>query len=125
MTRFGRLSPREEDARPAHSEGGAIPTIEECQRLEPALRQDLEMLDYEVRCLVNQILAGVDRSGRDGVSFMRASTTVLLSVAAGLMEATAERTHEPVDVDAFKAIAEDAAEWAKGRKLRYFLAGEG
>ncbi len=83
------------------------------------------MLDYEVRCVFNQILAGVDQSGRDGALFLKASTTVLLSVAAGLMEAAAERTHEPADVESFKATAEDAAQWAKSRKLRYFVSGEG
>lgn len=125
MAGFGRPSPCDVQAKPAVSESAKIPTVEECQRLDASLRQDLEVLDYEVRCIVNQILADVDQSGRDGVSFMRASTTVLLSIAAGLLEVTAERSHEVADIEGFKAIAEDAAQWAKNRKLRYFVAGEG
>lgn len=125
MAGFDRPSQRDEKARPADSGRAKIPTIEECQQLDAELREDLEVLDYEIRCAVNQILADVDRSGRDGISFLRASTTVLLSIAAGLLEATAERTHEPADVEAFKAVAEDAAEWAQRRKLRYFVSGEG
>lgn len=125
MTRFGRSSPPDEDAAADLSSNSRIPSLEECQRLDESLREDLEVLDYEVRCVVNQILAGVDQSRRDGVLFLKASSTVLLSVAAGLMEAAAERTREPADVESFKAIAEDAAEWAKTRKLRYFSSGEG
>lgn len=124
MTRFDRPSSQDDRASSSHSEG-ALPTVEECRRLDPALRQELEIVDYEVRCVVNQILAAVDQSGQDGVMFLRASTTVLLSIAAGLMETAAERAHESADVDSFKDIAEDAAQWAKDRKLRHFVAGEG
>lgn len=125
MTRFGRSSPQDEDAKADHPASSRIPSLQECQQIDESLREDLEVLDYEVRCVVNQILAGVDQSGRDGVLFLRASATVLLSIAAGLTETAAERTREPVDIESFKAIAEDAAEWAKSRKLRYFTSGEG
>lgn len=125
MKGSGHPSPHGEKAEPDYFGAAGIPTIEQCRCFDAPLREDLELLDYEVRRGFNQILAGVDRSGRDSVLFLKASTTVLLSIAAGLMESTAERTREPFDVASFKAIAENAAQWAKSRKLKYFVSGEG
>lgn len=124
VNRSGHPSSRGEKAERNRSGGTGIPTIEECQRFEAPLRADLELLDYEIRRRFNRILAGVEQSGEDGVLFLKASTTVFLSIAAGLMESTAERTREPFDVASFKAVAENAAQWAKDRKLKYFVSGE-
>ncbi|MBI1867091.1 MAG: hypothetical protein HYS06_02135 [Methylocystis sp.] len=125
MRRPEQLSSPGETAAPDCSGLVGIPTIEECQRFDAPLRDDLELLDYEIRRRFNRILAGVDQSGQDSVLFLKASTTVLLSIAAGVMESTAERTRQPFDVASFKAVAENAAKWAKNRKVKYFVAGEG
>ncbi len=125
VNRSGRPSSRGEKAESDRSGTIGIPTIEECQRFDAPLREDLELLDYEIRRRVDRMLAGVDQSGKDSVLFRKASTTVLLSIAAGLMESAAERTREPFDVASFKAVAENAAQWAKNRKLKYFVSGEG
>jgi hypothetical protein len=106
------------------SEMLGIPTFDECRRLDDPVRADLELLDYEIRRISAQILADVERSDKDGVLFLRTSATVILSIAAGLMETAAERTGQPFDVESFKAVAEDAAEWAKTRRMRYFPSGE-
>jgi hypothetical protein len=82
-------------------------------------------LDDEVRGAVNRLLAGVEGQGGDTDAFLKASTTVLLSIAAGLMETAAERGCEPADVGSFRDAAEDAAQWAKGRRLRERLDSEG
>lgn len=98
--------------------------IEECLRLEAPLRDDLELVDYEIRSLVTRILSEVDKSDVDSALFLKASATVLLSIAAGLLARAADQANATFDVDAFVLGAGDAAEWAKTRKLRYFLGGE-
>jgi len=101
-----------------------IPSFDECRRLDDPVRSDLELLDYEIRRVCARILADVNKSDKDSVLYLRTSATVILSIAAGLMEAAAERTGQPFDVESFKAVAEDAALWAKTRRTRYFPSGE-
>lgn len=104
----------------------AVPvSIADCRSCEPALREALEALDDEVRGVVNHLLAGVDGRGADGATFLKSATTVLLSIAAGLMETAAERGGEMVDTASFKDAAEDAAQWAKIHRLRHLLDNEG
>jgi hypothetical protein len=99
-------------------------SIADCRDLEPLLRRELETLDYELRGVVNRVLAEVEDAEGDAATFLRAAATVLLSVAAGSMETAAERAREAADVGAFKDVAEDVAQWAKSRKLRELLADE-
>jgi hypothetical protein len=89
-----------EPRRPAVAE---LPTIEECRRLEPSLRACLEQLDQEVRGAHDRILADVDRSLADSALFLRGSATVIVTIAAGLMELAAERTRERRDDASFTA----------------------
>jgi hypothetical protein len=96
-------------------------SIADCRSCEPELREALEALDDETRAIVNQLLSGVEARGADGTVFLQAATTVLLSIAASLMETAATRGCEPVEVEAFKDAAEDAAQWAKSHKLRDLL----
>jgi hypothetical protein len=107
-----------------YSEMVGIPSFDECRCLNDPVRADLELLDYEIRRVSAQLLAEVDRSEKDSVLFLRASATVILSIAAGLMESASERTGQPFDVESFKVVAEDAANWAKTRRMRYFPSGE-
>ncbi|BBU61601.1 hypothetical protein MSC49_15360 [Methylosinus sp. C49] len=124
MTRVDPPSSPGGDAE-APSQGGLGPiSIADCRDLSPQLRRDLETLDYELRGVANRLLAEVDDAKGDAATFLRAATTVLLSVAAGLMETASDRAHEPTDVGAFKNAAEDAAQWAKSRKLRDLLADD-
>ena len=122
MKSFDRTSSvHKEDNLPSRTE---FLSIEECQKLVSPLRDDLELLDYEIRSAFTRIMSEVDRSGSDNVLFLKASTTVLLSIAAGLLERVAEQTNHPFDVDSFVGGAQSAAQWAKMRKLKYFLGGE-
>lgn len=93
-----------------------LPTVEECHRLEPSLRARLEQLDQEARGAHDRIMADVDRSAADSALFLRGSATVIVTIAAGLMELAAERTRERRDDVSFTAAARDAALWAKNRK---------
>lgn len=99
-------------------------TAEQCQRLEGPIRDQLELLDYEVRSAFARIFADGDRSRLENVMFLKASTTVLLSISANLFERASETTNEPFDVDSFLAGAKSAAQWAALRKLRNCVAGE-
>ncbi len=99
-------------------------TIEECQALAPPLRDELELFDYEVRSALTRILADVEASEADSVLFLRASMTVLLSIAAGMLARAAEEKNAPLDVGSFALGAQKAVEWARTRRLRYFVGGE-
>lgn len=99
-------------------------TIEECQRLDTPLRQDLEVLDYEIRGLVARIRKEAGDAGADDTIFIKASSTVLLSIAASLMARAAQDRRTAFDAGDFAASAGAAAKWAQERRLRYFLGGE-
>lgn len=101
-----------------------VMSIEDCQRLETPLRQDLELLDYEIRTLVARIRREAGEGGADDATFVKASTTVLLSIAAGLLARAAEDRRAAFDASAFVASADSAARWAGERRLRYCVAGE-
>ncbi|WP_281800956.1 hypothetical protein [Methylocystis echinoides] len=107
-----------------HGAGMTVMTIEECQKLDTPLRQDLELLDYEVRTIVDRIRSEARDGGADDATFVKASTTVLLSIAAGLLARAAEDEQAPFDATSFAAGAGHAARWAAQRRLRYFVAGE-
>ena len=101
-----------------------VMSIEECQRLETPLRRDLEVLDYEIRSLVARIRQEAKAAGADDTVFMTASTTVLLSIAAGLFARVAEDRRTAFDTRSFVAGADSAAKWAGERRLRYCVSGE-
>ena len=102
----------------------AVMSIEECQRLDAPLRHDLEVLDYEIRSLVARIRKEAGEAGADDTVFVKAATTVLLSIAAGLLARAAEDKRAPFDASSFVATAGSAAKWAEERQLRYYLGGE-
>jgi hypothetical protein len=102
----------------------SVMTIEECQKLETPLRDDLELLDYEIRSLVARIRKEAGEAGADDVTFIKASSTVLLSIAAGLLARAAEDGRADFDASSFAASAGSAARWAEERRLRYGLGGE-
>lgn len=108
----------------SHGNELAVMSIEDCQRLEPPLRRDLEVLDYEIRRVVARTRADAGRAGSDDSLFVKASSTVLLSIAAELMARAAEEGRLRFDAAAFAAGADSAAQRARGRRLQYFLAGE-
>lgn len=108
----------------ASKNNAAVMSIEDCQRIDAPLRAELELLDYEIRGVILRIKADVERSGADDALFLKASSTVLLSIAAGLTIRAAEKTCAPFDAESFMLGAQNAAQWARMRKLRYFVAGE-
>lgn len=101
-----------------------VMSVEECQRLGPPLRRDLEVLDYEIRRLVARARADARLSCEDEALFVKASTTVMLSIAAELMARAAEDGRLRFDAGAFSDCAGSAAKWARARRLRYLVAVE-
>jgi hypothetical protein len=99
-------------------------SIEECLNLETPLRHELEVLDYEIRGLLARSRGEARNAGADDALFVRASTTVLLVAAAGLIARAAEDQRAHFDARAFAECADGAARWAKQRRLRYELSGE-
>jgi hypothetical protein len=124
VTRLDQPSSRDGDEAEAPTGRFGPFSIAECRDSAPHLRRELETLDYELRGVVNRVLAEVEDAEGDAATFLRAAATVLLSVAAGTMETAAERAREPSDVGAFKDVAEDVAQWARSRKLRELLTDE-
>jgi hypothetical protein len=104
--------------------GASVMSIEECQSLRAPLRHDLEVLDYEIRSLVALIRKEAGEAGADDMIFVKASSTILLSIAAGLLARAAEDRRAAFDSGSFIAIAGSAAKWAEERRLRYELGGE-
>lgn len=101
-----------------------VMSIEECQRLETPLRHELEVLDYEIRGLLARSRSEARNAGADDALFVKASTTVLLAVAAGLVARAAEDQRAHFDARSFAECADAAARWAKQRRLRLCLGGE-
>lgn len=93
-------------------------SVEECQRLDAALRDDLEALDFEIRSLVARVRLAARDDGADDIVVVKASTTVLLSIAAGLIACAAEDRKALFDVRAFAASADHVATWARERWLK-------
>ncbi|HEY8163044.1 MAG: hypothetical protein ACR650_03760 [Methylocystis sp.] len=102
-----------------------MPTIEECQQLRDPLRGQLELLDYDVRNAIARGLSDIEANGKDDVLFMNASVTVLLSIAARIFHKATEPEDAQASVQSFVHGAQDAIDWAKTRRLRYNVAGEG
>lgn len=97
-------------------------SVEDCQRLEAPLRDDLELLDYDMRRAIARIRA--DAQGDDAL-LLRGATTVLLTIAADLAVRAAESKRARFDAASFLAGAKSAAQWALERRLRCSLSGEG
>jgi hypothetical protein len=90
-------------------------SIEACQRLATPLRQQLAGLDYQIRATLLQRMAEIERPGDDEL-FLKASATVLMSIAVSLLEAAAERGKRPYDAATLRQCADDAAQWSATRK---------
>ncbi len=95
-----------------------VVTIEDCRRIDPHLRSDLQTLDDEIRSIVARISARAMESGGNEKIFSHATSTVLLSIAATLTGTTDPR-HGGVDIGAFLARANNAAIWVNNRQEGY------
>lgn len=97
-----------------------VTTIEDCRRIDPLLRSDLEKLDDQIRSLVARVSAKAATSGRNETLVFHATSTVLLSIAATLT-GTNDSRQEGIDMGAFLARANNAAMWVNNRNQRQDL----
>lgn len=93
-----------------------LPSIQDVQRLEAPLRTALEMLDDNVRRAHDRISADARLSPEEMQVFAKASITVILTIAASLLETAQERTCEPLAEGVFGQGAAEAFRWAQERK---------
>ena len=93
-------------------------TFEQCLRIEGALKEELELMDYQIRSTLRQAIGNTDRHPRDEIVFLQASTIVLLSIAASIHERSSTNTNTRFDLRSFIAGARNAASWVASRKLR-------
>lgn len=98
-------------------------TFEQCLRLEGALKDELELMDYQIRSTLRQAIGRTDRHSRDETLFLQASTIVLLSIAASIHERSSTNANARFDMRWFVAGARNAASWVVSRKLRFSQVG--
>jgi len=110
-----KMEPPEDGAAGA---GPKLPSVEDCRRLKPSMREHLEQVDEELRRILNRVDAQRPRSAEEQTQFMRASATVMATVAAGILEIVAERTREPYSIQTFGDAARDAAQWTQSRRQK-------
>lgn len=92
-------------------------TIEDCRRIDPLMRSELESLDSEIRSIVARMSARAIESGGNEIIFSNAISTVLLSIAATL-NGTNCRYSGRIDTGSFLARARNAARWVNNRRER-------
>lgn len=92
-----------------------LPSIDELRRLDAPMRRAVELLDDNVRRAHDRICADSRLSPADAQIFVKASITVVLSVAASLLETAQERRRETMREEAFGEAARDALRWARAR----------
>jgi hypothetical protein len=93
-------------------------TFEQCLRLEGNLKDELELMDYQIRSTLRQAMGCTKRHPRDQIVFLQASTIVLLSITASIHERSSTDTNARFDLRSFIAGARNAASWVVTRKLR-------
>lgn len=94
-----------------------LATIEECRRIDPLMRSELESLDNEIRSIVARMSARAMDSGGNEIVFSNATSTVLLSIAATLTRTNGHYSGR-IDIGSFLARANNAAKWVNKRQER-------
>jgi hypothetical protein len=99
---------------------GKLVTIEDCRRIDPLMRSELESLDIEIRSIVARMSARAIESGGNEIIFSNAISTVLLSIAATLTGTNCHCSGR-IDIGSFLARANSAAVWVKNRQERLVM----
>lgn len=113
-----RGSPAGTIGRPEEARSGALPSIEQCKRVERGVRRHLLRVEDEVRTAQDRLSAEVQRQGPDARLAVSASATVIVSVAAALMEVVSQRAGAAFDEAEFVNAARAAAEVMQERAAR-------
>ena len=108
----------QKNRRKSEVETDALPSVEECRRMEQAIRRGLERVEDDVRTAQGRAAVEVGRLGGNENLFLTASATVVVSIAAGLLEVVSERTGRSTVEQSFIDAARDAAEFVQARAAR-------
>lgn len=97
-------------------------SVDECRQIADPLRSNLENLDAEIRSILTRMRAEAHVAGGDENLFDKASSTILLSIAASLLASPLANREAKFDPAGFVASAGHAAEWVALRYERLSLA---
>lgn len=97
------------------SSGDVLPSLSECRQLSHDLRDQLEIVEQKVQMAHDRLVADAHRDGVNESLVHGASATVVLSIAASMMEFSSYRMGRPLDEAAFIAAARAAARIGSGR----------
>jgi hypothetical protein len=114
MKKFALQSKRIRGREPSCQEG-ALPSLDECRQLSKELKESLQSVEQKIQTAHSRLVAEASRDARDEAFIHGASATVILSIAASMMEFASCRTGRTLDEEAFIAAARDAAQDASDR----------
>ncbi|KAF2990613.1 hypothetical protein OGR47_01695 [Methylocystis sp. MJC1] len=92
-----------------------LPSLSECRQLSRDLRDQLEIVEQKVQMAHDRLIADAHRDGVNESLVHGASATVVLSIAASMMEFSSYRMGRPLDETAFIAAARVAAQISRER----------
>jgi len=107
-----------ERSQPPEAPNGAdffLPTLDECRR-DDRLKERLLRIEQNIQVAHNRLIADAARGGIDERFVYSASATVILSIAASMMEFAAHRVGKPLDPAVFVEAARAAALDGKRRR---------
>jgi hypothetical protein len=114
MKKFALQSRRIRGREPSCQED-ALPSLDECRQLSKELKERLQAVEQKIQTAHSRLVAEASRDARDEGVIHGASATVILSIAASMMEFASCRTGRALDEEAFIAAARDAAQDASDR----------
>lgn len=92
-----------------------LPSLSECRHFEQDLRDQLDLLEQKIQMAHDRLIADAHRNGENERLVYGASATVVLSIAASMMEFASYRMGQPLDETAFLAAARAAARFSGER----------
>ncbi|BDV33032.1 hypothetical protein [Methylocystis iwaonis] len=87
-----------------------LPSLSECRQLAQGLRDQLDSLEQKIQMAHDRLIADAHLNGENERLVYSASATVILSIAASMMEFTSYRMGRPFDESAFLAAARVAVQ---------------
>lgn len=92
-----------------------LPTLSECRQLDRAMKRQLEIVEQKIQVAHDRLMADANRAGLNEPSVCEASATVVLSIAASIMESASFRSGDALDGTVFIAAARAASDAALAR----------
>lgn len=87
-----------------------LPSLFECRQLAQDLKDQLDSLEQKIQMAHDRLVADAHLNGENERLVYSASATVILSIAASMMEFTSYRMGRPLDDSAFLTAARVAVQ---------------